>query len=326
MENNKINNDKVIQIAKKVFDIEVDSILKTKDKLDNSFTDIINILFHCKGKVIVTGIGKTGIIGRKLAASLSSTGTPSLFLNAAEASHGDSGVITHSDVVLMISNSGSSKELLDLIPTINKIKSIIILITGNIKSKLASFSNYVIEIKVDKEACPLNLAPTSSTTTILVVCDAIVVTLLKIRGFNQENFALYHPKGTLGMRLLTRVSDLMKTIDSVGIVDRYSSLLHLVKVLTKFNNGIILVQENNFIIGVITDGDIRRALSTCTDFLKLKANEIMTRNFHKIELSELAINALEMMEKFKISALPVYNQETPVGLVRLLDIYDKGLK
>ncbi len=318
-------DDDIVAIGKNVFDIEIAELLKVKDKLDDDFKFAVKEILECSGRVVVTGVGKSGIIGRKIAASFSSVGTQSVYMSAAEGLHGDLGMINYIDIVLAISNSGSSDEVMQLIPSIKKIGAKIIALTGNPDSPLAKVSDIVLNIGVEKEACPMNIAPTSSTTATLLMGDALMVALIEKRGFTAEKFAIYHPGGALGRRLLTKVCDVMQPIENVAIATKDDTLLTIVDKLTKKNLGIVCIIENELVIGIITDGDIRRALHHYgADFFIKNAESIMTVKFKAIASEKLAIEALEIMENSnsKISSLPVIVSGHLKGLVRLHDVYD----
>jgi arabinose-5-phosphate isomerase len=310
----------LIQIAKKVFDDEIEAITLVKEQLNSSYIKTLELIFNTKGKVIVIGIGKTGIVGHKFSSSLSSTGTPSIFINAAEASHGDLGIIQSNDLVIMISHSGSSQELIDLVNPIKCIGVRIILITGNKNSRLAKHSDIILTSQIKHEACPLNLAPTSSTTSTLVLCDSIVIGLINIRNFSSKDFATFHPGGLLGRRLHTKVLDVMTPISKVGIGNNNSTLFEITRLLTTNNLGIVLIENNDQITGIITDGDIRKNLSMNEFSLNNKAHTIMTKNFKTVDYDTLAIDAFKIMEKYKISSLPVKNGKVFIGIIRLHDL------
>ncbi|MDY0278694.1 MAG: KpsF/GutQ family sugar-phosphate isomerase [Acholeplasma sp.] len=320
----RISNDSIdiIKAAKKVFDDEIQAINLVKEQIDENFIKALNIILKSKGKVIVIGIGKTGIIGKKLSASLSSTGTPSIFLNAAEASHGELGIIQANDIVVMITYSGSSHELIELIQPINHIGAKIITITGNKNSRIAQESHIVLSAHIQSEACPLNLAPTSSSTSILVLCDSIVVVLMKMRNFQSNDFAMFHPGGLLGRRLLTKVSDVMTPISKVGIGNVNDEISQITKLLTAFNLGIVLIKDEKRVTGIITDGDIRKYLSIDESSLENKAENIMTKDFITINYDMLAMDALTKMEKYKISCIPVKKENEFIGVIRFHDLYD----
>lgn len=315
----------IISIGKNVFDMEIKELLRIKETLDIQFENAVNTIFQCKGRVVVTGVGKSGIIGHKISASLSSTGTHSVYMNAAEGLHGDLGMINYNDIVLAISNSGSSAEVVQIIPSINTIGAKIIALTGNAASPLGKAADIILNVGVEKEACPMNIAPTSSTTAQLLMGDALTVALIEKRDFKPESFAVYHPGGALGRRLLTRVSGVMQPKEDVAVGYKEDSLLIIVDKLTRKNLGIVCIEENNNVIGVITDGDIRRALhNNKGNFFNMVASDIMTTKFRYISRDKMAIEALKIMEQSdrKISSIPVLNSGKLEGLVRIHDVYD----
>lgn len=312
--------------AKNVFDIEIDELKKVRDKIDENIEKIIIEIINTKGKVVVTGIGKSGIIGKKISATLASTGTQSVFMNAAEGLHGDLGIINKGDIVIAISNSGNSDEVNLIIPVIKKIGCKIIAMTGNKNSKLAIESDYIIDIGVEKEACPMNLAPTSSTTATLVAGDMIATLLILVRDFKPENFALYHPGGSLGRRLLLKVKDVMHTEDKLAIVSEDTDIEKVIITMTDKKLGIVCIVKDESLLGIITEGDIRRALKNKEKFFQFKAKDIMTKNFIFIEIDSMAIDALEIMEnrESQISVLPVLDKDRKLkGIVRIHDLIGK---
>lgn len=314
-----------ISIGKDVFDIEIKELQRIKETLDIQFENAVNLIFQCKGRVVVTGVGKSGIIGHKISASLSSTGTHSFYMSAAEGLHGDLGMISSNDLVLAISNSGSSTEVVQIIPSIQIIGAKIIALTGNAESPLGKAADIILNVGVEREACPMNIAPTSSTTAQLLMGDALTVALIEKRGFKAANFAVYHPGGAIGRRLLTKVSDVMQPIEKVAVADKRDSLLDIVDKMTKKNLGIVCIIENRLVIGVITDGDIRNALHNNKErFFNMFALDIMTTNYKFISKEKMAIDALEIMEQNyrKLSAIPVLNFGKLEGLIRLHDVYD----
>lgn len=316
--------NEVVLIGKKVFDMEIEELVYARERLDKHFESAVTAILKCKGKIIVTGVGKSGIIGHKISASLSSTGTQSVYMNSAEGLHGDLGMISYNDIVLAISYSGSSPEIVQLLPSIKLIGAKIICLTGDNESPLAKSSDIVLNISVKKEACPLNIAPTSSTTTALVMGDALAVALLKKRNFKLESFAVYHPGGALGRRLLTKVKDIMQTKEGVPVGKKEDSLLRILDKLTEKNLGIVCIEENRKVIGIITDGDIRRALHRLeVDFFDMKASDIMTTNFRFTTKEKKAIEVLEIMEiqGARVSCLPVLEAQELVGMVKLHDVY-----
>jgi arabinose-5-phosphate isomerase len=311
-------------IIDSVFEGEINEIKRVQKNLSTNLEKAILEIYNSQGKVVVTGIGKTGIIGHKISASLASTGTASVFMNSSEGLHGDLGMVNSDDVVLAISNSGNSPEINGLIPSLRKIGCTIISITGNTQSKLALSSDIVINSHVEKEVCPLNLAPTTSTTVALVIGDAIVVSLLELRKFKPTNFALYHPGGSLGRRLLTTVETMIIPEKEIAITDKNSSLLNVVTELTKKNFGVVCVIEENKLVGIITDGDIRRALKKyTTEFFIKKAIDIMTQNFTVVSQNELAVDALSLLEEKKIGCLPVMDKNNNfIGIVRYQELFE----
>ena len=319
-----ISNSEILNSAINVFDVEIEELQKIKSKLGVEFEEAVKAILECEGRVVVTGVGKSGIIGHKISASLSSTGTHSIYMNSAEGLHGDLGMINYNDIVLAISNSGSSSEVIQLLPSIKKIGAKIIALTGSKESILGEAADIVLNIGVEKEACPMNIAPTCSTTATLVMGDALTVALIKQLNFKPENFAVYHPGGALGRRLLTKVSDVMQKKENVAIGNKDDFLLTIVDKLTMKNLGIVCIEENGKIIGIITDGDIRRSLHQYKDsFFNMTAQEIMTTDFNYIEKNKMAIEALEIMEigDKKISSIPVIQHGKLEGLVRLHDVY-----
>lgn len=309
-----------IEFVKDIFDAEIKELLKVKDSIDEKFIEVADLIYNCKGKVVITGIGKSGLIGKKISATFASTGTPTIFMNSAEGLHGDLGMIGKDDVVIAISNSGNSDEVVSLIPSIKKIGAKLVGMTGNFKSRLAINSDYLINIGIEKEACPLNLAPMSSTTATLVVGDALASLLMKKRGFKPENFALYHPGGSLGKRLLMRVGDIMKK--NIPISSENSTIDEVILEMTEKRLGAVCILENGIMSGIITEGDIRRALSKKEEFFNLKARDIMTKNFTKVSSDNMAVDALELMEnrESQISVLPVMDGEKLVGVIRIHDL------
>ncbi len=319
----------VINEAKEVFLIEKEELKKVMERIDENFEVAVNIIISSKGKVVVTGIGKSGIIGSKIAATLASTGTPSIFMNSAEGLHGDLGMIAKEDIVIAISNSGNSDEVIAIMPAIKKIGAKIIAMTGNKNSKLAKEADVIIDIGVEKEACPLNLAPTSSTTAALVMGDAIAAVLIKTRDFKPENFALYHPGGSLGRRLLWKVKDVMHSGEKLPVVSENTGIEEILIELTKKKMGAVCVVvyegADLKMKGIITEGDVRRALSNKERFFELKAEELMNKNPVYIEEDKMAIDALEVMEnrESQISVLPVLNGQYLKGIVRIHDLIGK---
>lgn len=309
-----------IEIAKEVFEIESKTILDLCDNLDEGFNKAIELILSIKGRCVVSGMGKSGHIGAKIAATLASTGTPSFFMHPGEALHGDLGMLTSEDVLLAISNSGETEEVLKLIPVIKKRKIPLIVMAGNQNSTLAKQADIFINIAVKKEACPLQLAPTSSTTATLAMGDAIAVALMRARNFRPDDFALFHPGGSLGRKLLTRVGDLMVS-NNLPIVSPESEFNELVDVMTSGKLGLCIVLENEKLVGIITDGDLRRALrANDKPRFDFKAKEIMSESPKTIEASAMASEAEELMLKHKIKEIVVTQDEKIVGIIQLYAI------
>ncbi|EAK0446252.1 KpsF/GutQ family sugar-phosphate isomerase [Campylobacter lari] len=309
-----------IEIAKEVFEIESKTILDLCDNLDEGFNKAIELILSIKGRCVVSGMGKSGHIGAKIAATLASTGTPSFFMHPGEALHGDLGMLTREDVLLAISNSGETEEVLKLIPVIKKRKIPLIVMAGNQNSTLAKQADIFINIAVKKEACPLQLAPTSSTTATLAMGDAIAVALMRARNFRPDDFALFHPGGSLGRKLLTRVGDLMVS-NNLPIVSPESEFNELVDVMTSGKLGLCIVLENEKLVGIITDGDLRRALrANDKPRFDFKAKEIMSESPKTIEVSAMASEAEELMLKHKIKEIVVTQDEKIVGIIQLYAI------
>lgn len=313
----------IIEEAKQVFDIEISELKKVRDRIDISIEKAAKLILESKGKVVITGIGKSGLVGKKMAATFASTGTLSIFMNSAEGLHGDLGVISKNDVVIAISNSGNSDEVVGIIPAIKKIGAKIIAMTGNKKSKLGTEADVVLDIGVETEACPLNLAPTSSTTATIVMGDALAAILITLRNFKPENFALYHPGGSLGRRLLLKVRDVMHSGTELPIGSKNEEIDSiLIKLSEKKMGGVCIADEAGKLEGIITEGDIRRALKDKDRFFSFKASDIMTKNPIRVSEDDMAIEALDIMEnrESQISVLPVVNGEKVVGIVRIHDL------
>ena len=316
------------ELAKEVFRIEADSILKLQDRINDNLEKAVSVIISSKGRVIVTGMGKSGLIGRKIAATLSSTGTPSYFLHPAESTHGDSGIITREDVVIAISNSGETSELLNLLPLIKRFEVPLIVIAGNQNSTLGKCADIYFDISVEKEACPLGKAPTASTTATLAMGDAIAVCLLKKRGFTTEDFLLYHPSGALGKGVLYMVKDLMlKDINLLPIAHEDDSFIETVDLISKKKLGCALVvNSENKLTGLITDGDIRRILLRYPDVSILSTKTVMTKNPKTIAADDMAAKALAFMEKYSITSLAVCDENnSPLGIIHIHDLLKAGV-
>jgi len=311
------------KLAQEVFEIESKEIANLSKRLTDDFEKAINAILQSSGKLIVSGMGKSGIIGKKIAATLASTGTPSFFLHPGEAYHGDLGMIEENDIVLLISNSGETDEVLKLIPFLKHQKNCTISMSGNDDSTLAKNTNYHLNIAVDKEACPLFLAPTSSTTATLVMGDALAVTLMKLRDFKEENFAKFHPGGSLGRRLLTTVGDVMKK-KNLPIISPQATIKEVIQKISEGKLGLVVIIDNNKIIGIITDGDIRRTMeSREKDFFNLKAEDLMSNHPKLIYETDKLISASNIMSQHKINSLLVVNESN--DLVGVVQVYDLGV-
>lgn len=318
--------DDVLQRARKVFDIEIRTLENLRDKLDENFVKAVDIIRNCKGKVITTGIGKSGHIAQKVASTLSSTGTPAHYLHPAEALHGDLGVIEAGDVVIAFSNSGESWEVISLVPYIKFLGVPLIAITNNPKSTLAKHSDVHINLYVEKEACPLDLAPTSSSTASLVLGDAIAMVLLELKGFTEKDFALRHPAGSLGRKLKT-VGELCHTGDEVPIVKEDTPMREaIIEMTSKGFGATAVVDMEGKLVGIITDGDLRRFVNRGGKFDNSYAKDVMTRNPKTARMEELAAEALRRMEDYKITVLLVVDEEKkPIGIIHMHDILKVGI-
>ena len=302
----------IIDIAKDVIQTEADSVLKLKGRIDQNFGEVCQILKNCMGKVVLIGMGKSGHIAKKISSTLASTGTPAFYLHPAEAGHGDLGMISHDDVVIMISYSGESDEIISLLPGIKKMNVPIISMTGNANSLIASSSDFHLDISVDNEACPNNLAPTSSTTATLVMGDAIAVSLMSLNNFTSDDFAMSHPSGSLGRRLLTLVSSIMKSGEDIPKVTKEMLLIDSLLVMSEKALGMVLIAENEKLVGIFTDGDLRRALESNVDFQKLTIQDVMTKDCKSIEPQEPALIAMQLMEKYSLNSLPVVDSSNNI--------------
>ncbi|WP_347175221.1 KpsF/GutQ family sugar-phosphate isomerase [Polaribacter uvawellassae] len=315
----------IITTAKETILIESNAIANLVNFIDANFEASVKYILNSKGRVIVTGIGKSANIATKIVATFNSTGTPAIFMHAADAIHGDLGAIQKDDVVICISKSGNTPEIKVLVPLIQNYGNKIIAITGNVDSFLGTNADFALNTFVEKEACPNNLAPTTSTTAQLVMGDALAVCLLKLKGFSSNDFAKYHPGGALGKRLFLRVSDLIKN-NEIPKVDKSSSISEVIVEITEKRLGVTAVIENNKIVGIITDGDIRRMLSKSTEINSLSANDIMSKNPKTISINAMAIDALETLEANDITQILVTNDtHNYLGVVHLHDLIKEGI-
>ncbi|MBI4041418.1 MAG: KpsF/GutQ family sugar-phosphate isomerase [Deltaproteobacteria bacterium] len=315
----------VLEDAKNVLKIESNAILSLIDRLDSRFEKAVDFLFHCEGKVVVTGMGKSGQIAKKIAATFASTGTPAFFLHPAEGIHGDLGMVGREDVVLAISYSGNTEELLKILPTVKRIGAKVIGMTGRPQSELSKASDVCLSLTVPEEACPMGLAPTASTTATLALGDALAVAVLKKRNFKEADFALFHPGGTLGKRLLLKVQDIMKVIPHVPLVRIDQDMKEVLMEITGKKLGVTgVVNHENQLAGIITDGDLRRHLDN--EFFLKTPIDIMTRDPKTIGADELAVQAVQIMETHKITSLfIVTNLMQPIGIIHLHDLIEAKL-
>ncbi len=316
-----------LEIAKKEMKNEATAILEAMENLDGSFDKAIEFILNCKGKIIVSGMGKMGIIARKIAATLSSTGTTAIFLHAAEGNHGDLGMITKDDVIIILSYSGQTSEVLSMIPYIKFINIPLISITGNKDSQLAKQSDIVLNCRVKKEYEPFGIVPTASTTVALSVGNALAITLLKTKNFQEDDFAKFHPGGAIGKKLLLKVEDLMHSGNENPVVSENVTMDKVILEMTSKGLGCAsLTDSSGFLKGIITDGDLRRIISKDKDFLTKKAKLFMTASPKSVKKEQLAVAALNIMEKYKITMLPVIdNENKPIGMIHMHDLIQAGI-
>ena len=325
-----MNHNDIKTIAQNVIKIESDTVNQLLDRIDDKFVEAVKKLFSCLGRVIVIGIGKSGHIGQKISSTMASTGTPSYFVHPGEAIHGDLGMITKEDIILMISNSGETIELIQIVPSIKGKKVPIIAITGRKQSTLSKEADICLDASVEKEACTLGLAPTASTTAALIIGDALAIALLEYRGFKSEDFAKNHPGGTLGKRLLLKLQDLVHTGDKIPFVKTDTNIKECLLTISNKGLGVTgVLNDDESLVGVITDGDIRRALSSSGNAIfDQTAEQIMSKEPKSILMDTLAISALEYMEKLDITSLFVYSekkQKKPDGIIHIHDLLKAGI-
>ena len=304
--------------AKEIFDTEIHELEKLRNSIDATFDKVVEVLYGCHGKVVMMGIGKTGIIAHKMAASFASTGTPSIFVNAAEAVHGDLGMLSANDVAILVSNSGATNEILSIIDPLHRMGCTIVAMTGNLDSPLAQRADYALSIHVDTEACPLGLAPTTSTTATLLMGDALMICLMEMRKFKAENFGLYHPGGALGRQLLGRVSKCMST--DVPRVQVDSIFRDVVSEMTDKHLGMTMVYDRTCCVGIITDGDVRRAILKYND-VQITAADIMTPSYKHIAKDALLSDALATMDKHNITTLAVTEDAESQEIIGIISIH-----
>jgi arabinose-5-phosphate isomerase len=315
----------ILATARQTLAEEAAAIKNLEEYLDDDFAAVVELILHCKGRLVVTGIGKSAIIGNKIVATLNSTGTPALFMHAADAIHGDLGMITPHDVVLCISKSGNTPEIKILVPLIKRYNNTLVAMVSDTSSYLAEQSDLVLKATVAREACPNNLAPTSSTTAQLALGDALAVCLLDCRGFSQEDFAKYHPGGALGKKMYMTVGDLLSRSNPPMVAPRTPLKDTILEISRKRLGATAVVSGNKNLLGIITDGDLRRMLEKTMDFSSLTAQNIMTKTPRTIEASSLAIKAFNMMEDFKITQLAVLENDIFVGIIHMHDILREGI-
>jgi arabinose-5-phosphate isomerase len=311
-----------IASAKRTLKIESDSIRSISNQLDNSFEELCDKVINSDGKFIIMGVGKSGHIAQKISATLSSTGTPSIFIHPTEAAHGDMGLINKKDIVMLISNSGETDEIISILSSLKRHAKEIVSLTSNNKSAIAKFADIKIQIKSKKEACPLDLAPTSSTTNALAFGDALAVALLEAKGFTKKDFASSHPAGKLGKKLITQVQDLMHKGNKVPKVNLNTILDKALIEITKKNLGITLVTNKSKIVGIFTDGDLRRCINKKIDIQKTKIKEVMTKTFKTIDSNSLAVEAAKIMEENKIFTLVVLEKDKYIGVLSMHDLIE----
>ncbi len=318
---------KYIKKAKEVLELEAKAIRDLIPRIGKEFLKAVELIYTAKGRVIISGVGKAGIIAQKISATLSSTGTPSIWVHSGEAIHGDLGRITKKDVVVILSNSGESDEVIKLLPVLKRIGTKIIAITGRPQSTLARHSDVVLDVSVEREACPLNLAPTTSTTAMLAMGDAIAVCLIELRNFKHDDFALYHPGGSLGRRLLLKVKDIMRTGDRCPLVGPETLVKDVLLRITSAKAGAaIIVDKRGKLSGIFTDGDLRRHIETNADILSLPIRKVMTKTPISVHEDTLAFDAMQLLKEKKIDEVPVINSRgRVVGLLDIQDLISAGL-
>jgi arabinose-5-phosphate isomerase len=314
-----------LEIARRVLQTEIEGIMAVLERLDRTFELCVDLLYSLRGRIIITGVGKSGLIARKIAATLTSTGSPAIFVHPVEGLHGDLGIVNRDDALIALSNSGETPEITSLVATIKKRGPLVIALTGVVSSTLARMANHVLDCRVPREACPLNMAPTASTTAVLALGDALAVALMIKRGFRKEDFLRHHPAGSLGERLNLKVMDIMLRRSAAPEVDQHASLQEVLYSINKQNLGFALVTEGTRLLGIITDGDLRRALSDSCGIYDSVAGELMTPNPLTIDENRTAAEALEIMERKLITALVVLDQDGNLtGIIHLHDLLGKG--
>jgi arabinose-5-phosphate isomerase len=325
--NTTSSNQLITQTGRTILEKEARAIQQIAERLDDSFSEAVKLLAACKGKIIISGMGKSGIIAQKIAATMSSTGSTALFLHPADAAHGDLGIVSQDDVVICLSKSGTTEELNFIIPALKQIGATIIAMTGNKRSFLALNAHITLDTDIEKEACPYDLAPTTSTTAMLAMGDALAISLMQQKNFTQRDFALTHPKGSLGRRLTVKVTDIMAKDNAVPFVKENASVTDLILEMTSKRYGVsAVVDEDGRLTGIFTDGDLRRLVQSGKEFLSLSAGSVMTANPKTVSTSTMAKECLDILETYRITQLLVCDSEQhPVGMVHIHDLITLGL-
>ena len=320
-------NRRITEAGKTILEQEAQAIHQIAGRLDESFSQAVILLASCTGKIIISGMGKSGIIGQKIAATMASTGSTALFLHPADAAHGDLGIVSHNDIVICLSKSGKTEELNFIIPALKQIGAKIIAMTGNQRSFLAQNADITLNTDVEKEACPYDLAPTTSTTAMLAMGDALALCLMQQKNFTQRDFALTHPKGSLGRRLTVKVSDIMARESAVPLVPENASVTDLILEMTSKRYGVsAVVDSEGYLSGIFTDGDLRRLVQSGKEFLDLSAGSVMTANPKTVSGNTLAKECLDILETYRITQLLVCDSENrPIGMVHIHDLITLGL-
>jgi arabinose-5-phosphate isomerase len=323
-----LNSEQIIKKGKEVIKIEAEAVLNLESSINEEFAKAVKIISGSKGRVIITGMGKSGLVARKIVATLNSTGTASVYLHPTDALHGDLGMVRSEDVVILISKSGNTEEIANLVPLLKRLNPVLIGMVGNRDSKVGRECDIVLNTSVKEEACPYDLAPTSSSTATLVMGDALAIALIEQKGFTKEDFALLHPGGSLGKRLSLKISEIMYIGEKIPVVKEDTSLKDAIFEITSKRLGVtVVVNDDETVTGIITDGDLRRLLEKPTDIKTLKAVDVMTKNPKTIKPEYLASFALQFMENYKITSLVVIDDlNKPVGIVHLHDLVELGLK
>ena len=320
----------LLAIARNVIHQEAEAVTALAERIGPEFEQAVDLMYRCNGRVVVTGMGKSGQISRKIAATLTSTGTPAFYIHPSEALHGDLGMLEKSDLLLVVSNSGETEDILRMLPTIEVLKVPIVAILGRMDSAIGRAADIALDASVEREACPMDLAPTTSTAAALAMGDALAMALLELREFKPEDFALYHPGGALGKKLLTTVASLMHSGDALPLVHRDTMMRQVIFVITEKGLGIAgVVDDDGHLVGAITDGDLRRGLERDDHMLNLKAREMMTPNPKCILRADLAVHALAVMENHAITSLFVIEEndrQHPLGLIHIHDIFKSGIR